>query len=294
VTTYRIAEVARRSGFSPPTLRYYEDIGLLPPAPRGDNGYRTYDDATLERLRFITRAKQLGCSLDEIAELAEAWDGGHCAHVQQRLRAAVDAKMADAQARIAELAALVTELQQATVALSTHTADGPCDDACGCLPDDGPPGASTPTQVALTTKPVWPSRHGPDGRNPGADGIPSELIGEEGSGASVGLAGETGWRAQDEAIVCRLGAGESERRVDEWRRVLADVRGREEIEGGVRLVFDAGDPAPLGDIARLAAAEADCCRFFAFALTIDPRGTALEVRAPADGQEVLRALFSTP
>ena len=77
-TTFQIAEVAQRSGFTPATLRYYEDIGLLRPAGRTDAGYRLYDETSLERLRFIARAKQLGCSLDEIADLASAWDGGRC------------------------------------------------------------------------------------------------------------------------------------------------------------------------------------------------------------------------
>ena len=67
--------MAHRSGFTPATLRYYEDIGFLAPASRTDAGYRLYDETSLERLRFIARAKQLGCSLDEIAELTTAWDG---------------------------------------------------------------------------------------------------------------------------------------------------------------------------------------------------------------------------
>jgi MerR family copper efflux transcriptional regulator len=44
----------------------------------------------------------------------------------------------------------------------------------------------------------------------------------------------------------------------------------------------------------LATAEQDCCRFFAFALTFDANGTALEVRAPANGHDVLTSLFGTP
>ena len=51
--TYRIKEIADRSGFTPPTLRYYEEIGLLPAPARTSSGYRTYDDTTLTRLAFI-------------------------------------------------------------------------------------------------------------------------------------------------------------------------------------------------------------------------------------------------
>jgi DNA-binding transcriptional MerR regulator len=54
-TTYQIADVAERSGFTPATLRYYEDIGLMAPAGRTEAGYRLYDDASLERLWFIAR-----------------------------------------------------------------------------------------------------------------------------------------------------------------------------------------------------------------------------------------------
>lgn len=59
----RIRNVANRSGFSAPTLRYYEEIGLIPPPVRTSAGYACNDDSTLDRLSFIGRAKQLGCSL---------------------------------------------------------------------------------------------------------------------------------------------------------------------------------------------------------------------------------------
>ena len=108
-TTYRIAEVARRSGFSAATLRYYEDIGLLPEPGRSPSGYRQYDDHAVERLAFIARAKQLGCTLEEIAELSMAWDGRECGPVQDRLGALVAAKQADVRARIAELMVLADD-----------------------------------------------------------------------------------------------------------------------------------------------------------------------------------------
>jgi MerR family copper efflux transcriptional regulator len=138
VTTMRIKEVAERSGFSAPTLRYYEEIGLLPEAARTAAGYRTYDEATVERLAFIGRAKQLGCSLDEIADLTTAWDGGQCGPVQLRLRTLVIAKLADARAQIVELMTLSSDLQRAAASLEVHRPDGPCDDRCGCVTDITP------------------------------------------------------------------------------------------------------------------------------------------------------------
>ena len=57
---YRIKEVSERSGFSAPTLRYYEEIGILPEPKRTPAGYRSYDDSTLARLSFIARASSSG------------------------------------------------------------------------------------------------------------------------------------------------------------------------------------------------------------------------------------------
>ena len=75
VSTYTIGETAKRSGFSASALRFYEDIGLVDPTTRSEGGYRLYDDASLVRLAFIARAKQLGCSLEEVTDLVEIWDG---------------------------------------------------------------------------------------------------------------------------------------------------------------------------------------------------------------------------
>jgi hypothetical protein len=63
------------------------------------------------------------------------------------------------------------------------------------------------------------------------------------------------------------------------------------LERSVRPFASGGGDAPLADVARLAAAEQDCCRFFSFALTVDERGVALEVRAPDDALSLVEALF---
>lgn len=264
-TTFQIAEVARRSGFTPATLRFYEDIGLLAPRGRTDAGYRVYDETSLDRLRFIARAKQLGCSLDEIADLATAWDGGTCATVQARLRSTVEAKIAAADSKIAELAALTADLRDVAVALAAEPVDGPCDDTCACTT-----GAGETAPVRGPVPPVAKPDADPAG---GASAVP---------------------------IACTLGAGELASRVDEWKAVLGDgadarrgVTARRALaDGGLRLEFGPG--ADVTEIARLAAAEQGCCAFFTFALVIDGRGVALEVHASADGRPVLTALFGTP
>ena len=129
----RIAEVAERTGFSPATLRYYEEVDLLPAPARTPAGYRAYDESVLDRLAFISRAKSLGCTLEEVAELMPRWDGGRCAPVQARLRQLAATKLDETRARTAELAAFVADLERIVAGLGAHTPDGPCDPQCGCV-----------------------------------------------------------------------------------------------------------------------------------------------------------------
>jgi hypothetical protein len=77
--------------------------------------------------------------------------------------------------------------------------------------------------------------------------------------------------------------------VAKWQALLAHVRDRQPVDHGLRLRF--GPAAPVTEIARLVAAERACCPFFAFAITVDDRGVALEVTAPAGGEAVLAELF---
>lgn len=147
VSTYTIGETAQRSGFSASALRYYEGIGLVPPPTRTGAGYRLYDDDTLARLSFIARAKQLGCSLEEITDLVGIWDGERCGPVQKRFHDLVTTKLADAERQIAELNALTDQLRHAAAQLAGPALDGPCNEDCACLALDG---ALSP--VTLTTK----------------------------------------------------------------------------------------------------------------------------------------------
>jgi MerR family transcriptional regulator, redox-sensitive transcriptional activator SoxR len=63
-----ISEVARRVGLRPSAIRYYEKIGVLPPA-HPSSGQRRYDEAALYRLVALQRARQIGFTLDEIRQL---------------------------------------------------------------------------------------------------------------------------------------------------------------------------------------------------------------------------------
>jgi len=201
-STYQIKDVAERSGFSPATLRYYEEIGLLPAATRTPAGYRRYDDRTLQRLAFISRAKQLGCTLDEISDLTVAWDGGQCGPVQDRLRTVVGDKIAGAQHQIAELVTLTSELRQAARSLETHRPDGPCDDTCGCVADAAAP-RSQPVVLGRTV----------------ADPAPI-----------------------DQPVACTLVSESMVGRLDEWQRMLVHVERREPIGHGIRATLHPAAP----------------------------------------------------
>ncbi|MEJ7930264.1 Cu(I)-responsive transcriptional regulator [Ramlibacter sp. AN1015] len=68
-----IGEAARLSGVSPKMVRHYESLGLLPAVQRTEGGYRQYGDTEVHVLRFIKRARELGFSMAEIAELVGLW-----------------------------------------------------------------------------------------------------------------------------------------------------------------------------------------------------------------------------
>jgi DNA-binding transcriptional MerR regulator len=105
-----IGEVARRSGVSAKTLRYYEDIGLVEPARRSPSGYREFDEDVLERLAFIRSSQALGLSLGEIRSVVALRDKGDvpCGHVLELLRARAE----DIGSTIRELRLLQAELHR--------------------------------------------------------------------------------------------------------------------------------------------------------------------------------------
>ena len=132
MTSLRIAQLAERSGVPATTLRYYEKIGLLVPAGRRPNGYRAYTARDVERLAFITRAKRLDLSLDDLRELVTAWDDRDCGDVQELMAHLVRTRLAQTRERIEELNVLAGQLAAAADQLAGPTRPGRCDDDCLC------------------------------------------------------------------------------------------------------------------------------------------------------------------
>jgi DNA-binding transcriptional MerR regulator len=98
--TLTVGALARRTNVSPKTVRYYEAIGLLPPAIRGENGYRYYP-----RQAVIRRAKLLGLTLAEIGGLMSLSDEDVCDVISPELHHVLERKVAERDRHLAELAA---------------------------------------------------------------------------------------------------------------------------------------------------------------------------------------------
>ena len=98
-----IGQVAKHSGVSAKTIRYYESIGLIPEASRTESGYRTYSDKDVETLRFIHHSRNLGFSVKDVSLLLDLW--------RNQKRASADVK-ALALSHIAEVDRKIGELQK--------------------------------------------------------------------------------------------------------------------------------------------------------------------------------------
>ncbi len=138
----RISQLASEFALNPKTIRYYEEISLLPAPKRSEAGYRLYGEPDRERLAFITKAKAIGLSLAEIGELLTLHHRGQqpCEQlldlVQEKL-AAVDAQFRALEAFRAELLSLQDE------AAETRGADG-C--VCGIIEHHASPRRSEPSK----------------------------------------------------------------------------------------------------------------------------------------------------
>jgi Cu(I)-responsive transcriptional regulator len=99
--TLTIGEAAARSGVPPKTIRFYEEAGIIAPAPRRGNRYRAYSDADVQTLNFIHRARALGFSLRDIAHLLTLYrDRGRAS---KEVKALALQHVAELDRKIAEL-----------------------------------------------------------------------------------------------------------------------------------------------------------------------------------------------
>jgi len=106
----RIGEVAEMSGLSVRSIRFYESIGLLEAPPRRANGYRDYGTAEVSAVRFVSRARALGFSIEAMTDLTNLYRDGRidCTAVRDRTVELV----ADAESRLIELVQMIEKLKQ--------------------------------------------------------------------------------------------------------------------------------------------------------------------------------------
>ena len=125
---WNIGEAARRSGVSARMVRHYEGLGLLPDVARTESGYRQYTEADIHSLRFIKRSRDLGFSMDEIAELVGLW------HNRRRTSASVKRI---AQKHLGELEQRIADMQtmQRTLSHLVHCCHGDARPNCPILED---------------------------------------------------------------------------------------------------------------------------------------------------------------
>lgn len=123
----RTGEVAEQAGVNVQTLRYYERRGLLAEPVRSIGGHRLYPPDTVTLLQVIKAAQRLGFTLDEVAELLDA---GRRRHPTPDLRQRAIDKIAEVDARIADLTAIRTALTEVVAAR--------CDSLTNCTCADCP------------------------------------------------------------------------------------------------------------------------------------------------------------
>ena len=108
----KIGQLAQAAGVSAKAIRYYEQVGVLPPANRTAAGYRVFAEQSLHQLLFIRRARTLGLSLRKLKSLTAALDDGPRATVRPRLLGMVREQLSAVQRQIRDLHLFRQQLEQ--------------------------------------------------------------------------------------------------------------------------------------------------------------------------------------
>ena len=147
----RISELAASAGVPTSTVRYYERVGLLTLPARTSSGYRDYGEDAAARLLFITRARRMGLSCEQVTDLIPVWDGVNCGAAQERVGRLISEKQAEIAERIAELEEFAAQLDTVRDALEAEPVQQACRADLTCCVPVSPGGPVGP--VALELKP---------------------------------------------------------------------------------------------------------------------------------------------
>jgi DNA-binding transcriptional MerR regulator len=147
-----IGQLAKATGVAAKTIRYYEQIGVLPTPSRTAAGYRQYDQSGVHRLSFIRRARSLGLPLRDVKTVTVGLDGGPRPGLRPRLLALVRRQLAAVHHQSAELRLLQQQLEQVLHRLLTSPRERHRE-GCRCLEIESigerqPPGRTGRTRTA--------------------------------------------------------------------------------------------------------------------------------------------------
>lgn len=138
-----IGQLAKRTSVPPKTIRYYEEIGILPSPQRSESQYRLYSDIDIRRLELVRRARVLDMGLPEIRRLVQSASSGSCNDFQGRFLQMIQHKQEDVDRKIDDLRQLKRDLQSLEAHFSGSDGEVRADHAmlecspetCTCLGD---------------------------------------------------------------------------------------------------------------------------------------------------------------
>ena len=142
----RISELAESAGVPTSTVRYYERVGLMALPAGPPSGYRDYGEDAARRLLFITRARRMGLSCEQITALLPVWAGTNCGAAQDRVVRLIEEKQAEIADRMAELQQFSAQLDDVRATLEAESPPPACRaDLTCCVPES----AGVPVAIEL-------------------------------------------------------------------------------------------------------------------------------------------------
>jgi DNA-binding transcriptional MerR regulator len=128
----RVGQPAEATSVPTKTIRYYEQVGVLPSPSRSAAGYRQYDRRDVHRLLFVRRARSLGLPLAQLRDLTAGLEGESCSTIRPRLQRLVTEQLRLVQQQIAELHKLERQLIEVRKRVESPAAP-PSAKGCHCL-----------------------------------------------------------------------------------------------------------------------------------------------------------------
>lgn len=109
---YTIGTLAKEVGLPAKTIRYYEEIELITPAKRGSNGYRLYDDESVNELHLIKYARDLGLPIETMKKLMKGCGEKSCHHTKSEMETEIESYISLLNQKIFQLTTLRNKLKQ--------------------------------------------------------------------------------------------------------------------------------------------------------------------------------------